>query len=520
MIKLLGLPETVTTAHKFLLVDCESAAKVADAKFKTYTVLWPSEAWCQTRIPLEDWFPLNGCEVVCWASNVPKAHKIMVEMANTLAKVAGSVRMIYVNGDARANFSAADMGDWEPAEVQQWVRERVKAYTPDAPPPPPPGSSFYREPGDDPQPRDTPRERNRKKNHDVPPKPAIGDVQIADIGEILNTKVAGREWLIEQILPVGAFLIVGRPKIGKSWLLMQLAIAVTTCRDFLGFMTLGKAGALYIGAEDDIARMQGRWQRFQVETPKDMYVVVRESLLALVEKYAAHYTLDQWLDGYLEANPHVKMVLLDTETTIRNMWEGENGGSQERSITKKDYMDVTAFDRIALKRSVFIGLVNHTAKRKGSGQWADIHELINRTNTALAGASGSIVLADPPDHDPMDTKSRFCVLGIRGRDIMHEHLIALEHTDYGSFNSLGTWAHFSQSEAQKEIWDAAIEIAETQAITNAWIQIKEIAEVVGKKYQTVKRGISRMAKDPKNLIYNGYRMDVKRGEGIRLVKIL
>src|SRR5690606_2309178 len=232
------------------------------------------------------------------------------------------------------------------------------------------------------------------------------------LAAIMATEPEYREWFFEEILPAGAFLIVGRPKVGKSWLLMQLAICAASCCDFLGFSALGQVGVLYVTPEDDRTRIKLRFQRFNIDPPASMEIIEREDFNKLAAQFSDRLTLGQYVDLYLTQNPSIKFVFLDTESTCRNIWEGENGGSREKAITKKDYAEVREFDSIALKHRVFIGLVNHTAKRR-NGTWFDIHELINRTNTALAGASGSIVLADPPGHDPMNTESRVRVLGIR-----------------------------------------------------------------------------------------------------------
>ncbi len=628
-VELCGLPDQITTEHKFLIVDSESAANVAKLKFKTYTVLYPSVPFSLEQLKFEHWMVLNGCEVVCWPTNAPLMNAAMVAVANTLTHFTDRVRLVHVNGVDEIGINAGFMAEWTDVDVRAWVKSRVRPFQYVEPNPRSAyaeslekGSTFHQSTGyphafsllnvrsrsqslarQDPAAAElllelsrqistdeqeatfsaflsteaegerallrqrlqaqgitepdalqrlwdrsgrqhsdaspglqrpsggdldvqilpsgnapsVTREENRKANFDPPVEPK--QIAIRNMSALLTSKAEGREWLFEQILPIGAFLIVGRPKVGKSWLLLQLAIAAATCRDFLGFQALGAFGVLYIGAEDDDTRMKARFLRFGIDAPENLYVVLRNDLEALIEAHAAKQTFESWLDGYLEQNPHIKLVILDTESTIRNMWNGEHRGAGHdvKSITRKDYAEVREMDRIALTRSVFIGLVNHTAKRKGV--WFDIHELINRTNTAMAGASGSIVIADPPDHDPMDTESRHRVLGIRGRDINEEFLMALEHLKSGAFESLGKWSLFTQTQAEQEIWDAAIEITEDMDCER-FISARDIAEELGKKHQAVKRAISRMVKNNSNLVYKGYRMEVKKGEGLRISKVM
>lgn len=360
------------------------------------------------------------------------------------------------------------------------------------------------------------QQRGYKPKREEPPvkaepmPPELADVP--HLGALMQSTVEPREWFFEEILPAGAFLIVGRPKVGKSWLLFQLAIAAASCQDFLGFTPLGQFGVLYISSEDDVARIQSRFNRFKESVPGGLRVMVRDELLKLANEHAKRMSFAEYLDAYLTRFKDVKFVFVDTETTCRHIWDGENGGSKERSITRKDYAEVRAFDSIALKHRAFIGLVNHTGKRK-NGVWFDIHELINRTNTALAGASGSIVLADPPGHDPMDTESRIRVLGIRGRDITGDHLLAVEQMGNGAFESRGVWTSFQLTDVQEQLCDALVEI--TEDAPGQWITTKELAQWVSKTAGAVKRAISRMQKSGVHQ-YKGWRIEVKKSQGIKL----
>jgi hypothetical protein len=355
-----------------------------------------------------------------------------------------------------------------------------------------------------------------KKVEETPPDPeqpaAFADV--TELGALMQATTEPREWFFEEILPAGAFLIVGRPKVGKSWLLLQLAISAASCGDFLGFPALGRFGVLYISSEDDVARIQSRFNRFNVTPPAGLRVMVRDDLLKRAAEFAQKMTFAQWLDEYLTRYPDVKFVFIDTESTCRHIWDGENGGSRERSITRKDYAEVREFDSIALKHRAFIGLVNHTAKRR-NGMWFDIHELINRTNTALAGASGSIVMADPPGHDPMDTESRVRVLGIRGRDISGDHLLAIEQTKFGSFDSRGNWSNYAQTDAEAQICAALVEINEQAP--EQWMTAKEVGAWISKSAGTVQRTISRMVSAGRTN-YANYRIETKKGKGVKLFR--
>jgi RecA-family ATPase len=57
---------------------------------------------------------------------------------------------------------------------------------------------------------------------------------------------------------VGVTLFAGKPKIGKSWMMLALALAVTTGSTFLGNTTVQQGEVLYLALEDNRRRLQRR----------------------------------------------------------------------------------------------------------------------------------------------------------------------------------------------------------------------------------------------------------------------
>ncbi len=344
------------------------------------------------------------------------------------------------------------------------------------------------------------------------PPVAFGEIVIPSMADLVQTTVAPRTWFFEKIIPAGAFLYVGRPKIGKSWFLLQLALAYSRGESFLGYTCLEPGGVLYIAAEDDASRMKERFTLTgQMVPPTNLHVMVGEQFRALADQYG-HLRLVEFLDGYLRAHPDVKMVLGDTEATMRAIWDGASKG---QDIKAKDYGETREFDRLALEHGAYVLLVNHTAKRR-SGGYLDLHELINRTNVALAGCSGSLVMADPPDREVGEDESKVRLLGIRGRDLRDDILLAVEQDETGMFRSLGNWSAVAATAAEKEILDVVLDLHRESPL--GWIKSKAIGEIIGKQSGTVQRTISRMLK-AKHDTYQGYRIETMTGKGLRLVSM-
>lgn len=75
--------------------------------------------------------------------------------------------------------------------------------------------------------------------------------------ELYDARFPDPEWLIDDLLPLGLACLAGRPKVGKSWLLLQIAHAVST-----GGMLFGRrvkqGPVLYLALEDSERRLRAR----------------------------------------------------------------------------------------------------------------------------------------------------------------------------------------------------------------------------------------------------------------------
>lgn len=75
--------------------------------------------------------------------------------------------------------------------------------------------------------------------------------------EILTTDWPEPVWAIDGLLPVGLTNLAGRPKVGKSWLALQIGQAVATGGHALG-RTVTAGPVLYLALEDNPRRLRNR----------------------------------------------------------------------------------------------------------------------------------------------------------------------------------------------------------------------------------------------------------------------
>src|SRR5262249_55244300 len=66
------------------------------------------------------------------------------------------------------------------------------------------------------------------------------------------------KFILPSLVPEGATLVVSRPKLGKSWLVLDLAIAIAAGRLTLGELRPIEGAVLYLALEDGRRRLQRR----------------------------------------------------------------------------------------------------------------------------------------------------------------------------------------------------------------------------------------------------------------------
>jgi RecA-family ATPase len=83
--------------------------------------------------------------------------------------------------------------------------------------------------------------------------------------QIVQEELGDVQWLIEHILPQGFFFIAGRPKIGKSFMTLQMCLSIVMGTSFLGYKIAQPGRVLYISLEDNVRRIKKRMLNMGVD---------------------------------------------------------------------------------------------------------------------------------------------------------------------------------------------------------------------------------------------------------------
>lgn len=198
-------------------------------------------------------------------------------------------------------------------------------------------------------------------------------------------------WLAEGLLAPGLYFLGGSPKVGKSWLALQLCLAVCRGEPFLGFRTR-KSEVLYLALEDGPRRLHTRALRLTEEAPAGLHLCGHAPMIG--------QGLEQQLDQMLAEHPGIRLVIIDTLQKIREA----TGASPSYSI---DYRDASALKAVADRNDICLLVVHHLRKQEDK----DPFKQLSGTNGLNGAADGSIVL------DRQKRQEGTATMSATGRDI-------------------------------------------------------------------------------------------------------
>ena len=193
------------------------------------------------------------------------------------------------------------------------------------------------------------------------------------MAELFQTTYKSRPPVAEGLLYAGAYILAGAPKIGKSFLVAQIAYHVSTGQDLWGYK-VHQGTVLYLALEDDFQRIQSRmFMMYGVkDTPKLHFATAANKI---------GDGLDGQLQFFLRQYSDTKLVIIDTMQKIR-----EAGG--EAYSYASDYEIIGRLKRFADEHGICVLLVHHTRKQPSG----DAFEMISGTTGLLGCADGSLLM--------------------------------------------------------------------------------------------------------------------------------
>ena len=136
-------------------------------------------------------------------------------------------------------------------------------------------------------------------------------LKAVSMNELFDTQYQSKPPLIDGLLYPGTYIFAGSPKLGKSFLMAQLAYHVSTGTPLWNYTTR-KGTVLYLALEDDYRRLQERLYRmFGTESADNLFFSVSAGQLGK--------GLDEQLARFVAEHTDTKLIIIDTLQKVREV---------------------------------------------------------------------------------------------------------------------------------------------------------------------------------------------------------
>ena len=293
-------------------------------------------------------------------------------------------------------------------------------------------------------------------------KPNIPKIQSA--AELLAREFPEPKYAVYGLLSEGVTIFAGKPKMGKSWLALGVAIAVASGGRVLGTIPVLKGDALYLSLEDGARRLQERLKKLLGNgvTPSRLSIATEWS------NFEDGGLAD--LEAWIKEHPEARLIVIDTLKRVRP----KNG--KTKLLYDSDYEALAPLGDLARSYGVSIIVVHHTRKQESD----DPFDLISGSNGLTGSADGALVLKRSRGQADAE-------LHVTGRDFDEQNLAVRWDSKIYGWSLLGDASEFGISKERREV----IEMLRLETTATP----KQAAEFLKKEHNALKKLMAAMAKD-------------------------
>jgi hypothetical protein len=274
------------------------------------------------------------------------------------------------------------------------------------------------------------------------------------------------KYVVPGVIVEGLTLFAGKPKVGKSWLLLHAAIAVARGGFTLGDIHCIEGDVLYCALEDNLRRLQSRMTKLLGSSqpwPKRLTFLCEMPRLT----EGGLDVITDWIAGV----ERPRLVIIDTLAMVRAPKQ------KEQTQYDADYASVKELRDLANAHGLAIVVVHHQRKMEAD----DPFDTVSGT-LGLTGMPDSVLVLrrDPGGSGTM-------VLHGKGRDLLEIEKAVTFNRDACTWTIVGDVPDVRSSAERKAVLTAMHEIG-GPATAN------EIAAGAGLKQANVRRMLERMTK--------------------------
>lgn len=218
---------------------------------------------------------------------------------------------------------------------------------------------------------------------------------VVDGETLMDMRLPPTQFCVQTLLPQGVTILGGAPKIGKSWLVLDLCIRVAKGEELWNLPTR-KGTTLYLCLEDTQRRVQERLLSITDDVPANAFFAVTARTLT-------DGLCDQ-IRQFVAEHPDTVLVAIDTFQMVR--------GSDTDISYASDYQEARQVKQLADELNISILLVHHLRKQGDS-------DPLNKLSgtTGISGAVDAVFVLDKSKRSQSNA-----TLICTGRDIEYREL--------------------------------------------------------------------------------------------------
>ncbi len=200
----------------------------------------------------------------------------------------------------------------------------------------------------------------------------MDELKTVNCEQLMTTPLKPIEFCIDGMISTGLFILAGAPKVGKSWLALDMALSIAKGEKVLGRETK-RGTALYLCIEDSYTRIQNRLFELTSEPSENLHFVITAGTLGGV--------LEKQIEQFKSQHTDLKIIIIDTLQKIR---------SGDEASYASDYKDLSVLKKPADKLRIAILLIHHTRKCRDN----DPFNMISGTTGISGCVDGSMVMIE------------------------------------------------------------------------------------------------------------------------------
>ncbi|WP_409192883.1 AAA family ATPase [Bradyrhizobium sp. RDM4] len=298
---------------------------------------------------------------------------------------------------------------------------------------------------------------------DAQPQPKPTKFRRTNTNDIMARDYPAIKWVVPGYISEGFLVLAGRQKLGKTWLAIDMALAVATGGVAIGSIDCELGNVLYIDMENGPRRIQSRIKTLY---PDQRNLPDLASLEWVTEAPQLGAGLIEELETWRTSVPNPRFVIIDVLQRIKP------AGSMARNAYENDYSTWAPLQEWATRTGIAVLGLHHTKK----GGADDPLEALSGSNGLSACADTTLVL---------DSGAAGKTLYVRGRDVEEKETALLFAG--GAWSILGEAADVRRSDERTRV----LAVLEDHG---APMTPGEIVSATGKARASIQMLLGRMAK--------------------------